>query len=107
MIHLLLYVKRTMRVPSHFPVCSSFRACSHFEITSQICDKENRFTGKYNLLAMVFTVLNIISIYPGQNICLFETMQNTFELKEWLTEAIPNETLCAGFEKTSSLQVIC
>lgn len=42
MIHLLLYVKRTMRVPSHFPGCSSFRACSHFEITSQICHKRKQ-----------------------------------------------------------------
>lgn len=37
--YLLLYVKRTIRVPSFFPGCSSFKACSHLEMTSQICRK--------------------------------------------------------------------
>lgn len=35
---LFLYISFTTRVPpSDFPVCSSFRACSHLEMASQIC----------------------------------------------------------------------
>lgn len=34
--YLFLYVRRTIRVPSFFPGCSSLRACSHLEMTSQI-----------------------------------------------------------------------
>lgn len=44
---LFLYISFTTRVPpSDFPECSSFRACSHLEMASQILKQQKRGVGK-------------------------------------------------------------